>query len=115
VSHELVFAVSVVDEVGQVHNVRLSSGVYVFPRVSSEVVDLPRYENSDKDVLLAAGQCWTLDSSAPNAPDLHTPWTLNNSSRFFDHSPPPEYSPSLHPTETAPPAHYLASSAHVHV
>ncbi|KAJ1645842.1 hypothetical protein LPJ64_002597 [Coemansia asiatica] len=117
VSHELVFAVSVVDEIGQVHNVRLSSGIYVFPYISTEVIDLPRYENSDKDVLLAAGQCWTLDSSAPQAAsNLQSPWTFSNRSQFFDHRPPPEYTPSIYPARTlptsrpatAPPAHFLA-------
>ncbi|KAJ2706706.1 hypothetical protein FB645_001310 [Coemansia sp. IMI 203386] len=113
VSHELVFAVSVVDEVGQVHNVRLSSGIFVFPRVSTEVIDLPRYENSDKDVLLAAGQCWSLDSSAPQAPVMQSPWTFG-SSLLFEHSPPPEYSPSLHPAQTAPPTRH-GTLAHIQV
>ncbi|KAJ1998507.1 hypothetical protein H4R26_005433 [Coemansia thaxteri] len=56
VSHELVFSASVVDECGQVHNVRLSSGIYVLPELSQPPVELPRYEHSAKDILLAAGQ-----------------------------------------------------------
>ncbi|KAJ2375121.1 hypothetical protein IW150_002721 [Coemansia sp. RSA 2607] len=73
VSHELVFAVSIVDEVGQVHNVRLSSGIYALPCVSSATIDLPRYENSSKDTLLAAGQRWTLDSSTAESIDASSP------------------------------------------
>ncbi|KAJ1657237.1 hypothetical protein GGF38_004441, partial [Coemansia sp. RSA 25] len=63
VSHELVFSASIVDEHGQVHNVRLSSGIYVLPQSTQVPVDLPRYEHSDKDILLAAGRRWSLDSS----------------------------------------------------
>ncbi|KAJ2021231.1 hypothetical protein IWW57_004924 [Coemansia sp. S610] len=63
VSHELVFSASIVDEHGQVHNVRLSSGIYVFPKLTQAPLDLPRYEHSDKDILLAAGRRWSLDSS----------------------------------------------------
>ncbi|KAJ1737351.1 hypothetical protein LPJ72_000557 [Coemansia sp. Benny D160-2] len=54
VSHELAFAASVVDECGQIHNVRLSSAVYVLPHAAAASPDLPRYEHSDSDILLAA-------------------------------------------------------------
>ncbi|KAJ1735612.1 hypothetical protein LPJ61_000450 [Coemansia biformis] len=58
VSHELVFSATVVDEAGQVHTVRLSTGVYVFPPGRAPLAELPRYENVAKDTLLAAGQYW---------------------------------------------------------
>ncbi|KAJ2764980.1 hypothetical protein IWQ57_004962, partial [Coemansia nantahalensis] len=56
VSHELAFVATVVDEGGHVHTMRLSTGVYVFPRSSGPEVDLPRYEHVAKDILLAAGE-----------------------------------------------------------
>ncbi|KAI9501591.1 hypothetical protein GGI25_004017 [Coemansia spiralis] len=92
VTHELAFAISIVDECGQVHNVRLSSVVYVFPLVSPALADLPRYEHSDKDILLAAGRRWSLESVAASsyaAPEY--PWSPDH--RFFEASlsPPPDY------------------------
>ncbi|KAI8324949.1 hypothetical protein GQ54DRAFT_249261, partial [Martensiomyces pterosporus] len=53
VTHDLVFAASVVDETGQVHNVRLSSGIFVLPLGVPETDDvLPRYEDVGSDTLL---------------------------------------------------------------
>ncbi|KAJ2081815.1 hypothetical protein H4R24_002079 [Coemansia sp. RSA 988] len=63
VSHVLFFSAAIADERGQVHTVRLSSGVYVLPRTAVDTAVLPRYEHSDKDVLLAAGQRWSLRNS----------------------------------------------------
>ncbi|KAI9479809.1 hypothetical protein LPJ78_002904 [Coemansia sp. RSA 989] len=65
VSHEIVFVVQIVEETGEVHSVRLSTGVYVLPLSAAPASDLPRYEHSAKDVLLAAGRLWTC-SELPN-------------------------------------------------
>ncbi|KAJ2063388.1 hypothetical protein GGI17_001749 [Coemansia sp. S146] len=90
VSHELVFSASIVDEHGQVHNVRLSSGIYVLPKSTQVPVDLPRYEHSDKDILLAAGRRWSLDSSTVTCLPS---WTESmNAQRICQDSPPPAYS-----------------------
>ncbi|KAJ2830128.1 hypothetical protein GGI24_001980 [Coemansia furcata] len=90
VSHELVFSASIVDEHGQVHNVRLSSGIYVLPKSTQAPVDLPRYEHSDKDILLAAGRRWSLDSSSVSCLPS---WTGSmNTQRMCLESPPPAYS-----------------------
>ncbi|KAJ1719578.1 hypothetical protein LPJ53_005684 [Coemansia erecta] len=117
VSHELVFAVSIVDEVGQVHNVRLSSGIYAFPCVSSAIIDLPRYENSSKDTLLAAGQRWTLDSSTAERFEASSPWIAgaadNAGDRMFTLTSPPEYTPFLEPASLTPA--YRRVAAHVRV
>ncbi|KAJ2889430.1 hypothetical protein IWW38_004714 [Coemansia aciculifera] len=90
VSHELVFFASIVDERGQVHNVRLSSGIYVLPQSTQVPVDLPRYENSDKDILLAAGRRWSLDSSIDMC---LSPWTESLATpRVCQEPQPPAYS-----------------------
>ncbi|KAJ1664519.1 hypothetical protein EV178_004032 [Coemansia sp. RSA 1646] len=90
ITHELVFAASVVDECGQVHNVRLSSGIYVFPNTSLALTELPRYEHSDKDILLAAGRRWSLECAESFAGPIHT-WCPNARLLEALFSPPPEY------------------------
>ncbi|KAJ1891975.1 hypothetical protein LPJ66_006622 [Kickxella alabastrina] len=114
VSHEIVFAVSVVDVSGQVHNIRLSSGIYVFPPVSSEVVDLPRYENCNKDILLAVGQRRSLRMALASHPDTRTQrlvesWGAENAGVHEEECPPPEYSPDMVFSD------HRRSPPHVHV
>ncbi|KAJ2746659.1 hypothetical protein GGI20_001160 [Coemansia sp. BCRC 34301] len=99
VSHELVFSASIVDEHGQVHSVRLSSGIYVLPQSTQVPVDLPRYEHSDRDILLAAGRRWSLDSSIET---FLPSWTgAMATQRMCQESQPPEYS---HPIAAAIPS-----------
>ncbi|KAJ2548540.1 hypothetical protein EV175_004792 [Coemansia sp. RSA 1933] len=99
ITHELAFTASVVDECGQVHNVRLSSRVYVFPQAILGLSDLPRYENSDKDVLLAAGRPWSLASDASSDAFDAPAYTWCPHSHLLDTllPPPPEY--RLHTAE----------------
>ncbi|KAJ2616026.1 hypothetical protein H4S08_000987, partial [Coemansia sp. RSA 1365] len=89
VSHELFFSVSVADERGQVHTVRLSTGIYVLPRTTVDTADLPRYEQSDKDVLLAAGQSCSLRSSNVSLND--TMEHLRSQHNLHSNNPPPAY------------------------
>ncbi|KAJ1950186.1 hypothetical protein FBU59_000798 [Linderina macrospora] len=57
VSHDIVFTASVIDENLTVHNIRLSSAVYVMPKCAATECELPRYEDSAMDMLIcAAGQ-----------------------------------------------------------
>ncbi|KAJ2817554.1 hypothetical protein IWW50_006128, partial [Coemansia erecta] len=79
VSHEVVFIAQVVEESGEVHSVRLSTGVYVLPCTAPPAADLPRYEHAAKDVLLA--------STGANS-ELARLWSQRPGS---DDIPPPEY------------------------
>ncbi|KAJ2296016.1 hypothetical protein IWW55_005244, partial [Coemansia sp. RSA 2706] len=75
VSHELVFVAQVVEETGEVHSVRLSTGVYMLPSVAPLAVDLPRYEHVAKDVLLVGSDVgaalWTCRDGTP--PPAYSP------------------------------------------
>ncbi|KAJ2161587.1 hypothetical protein GGF46_001357 [Coemansia sp. RSA 552] len=88
VSHELVFSVSAVDECGQMHLVRLSTGVYVFPCRSPPLL-LPSYGLSGKDTLLATGRRWShsTPSAGTGGDGLAGPGSN-------DDLPPPAYSPA---------------------
>ncbi|KAJ1965241.1 hypothetical protein GGI12_000891 [Dipsacomyces acuminosporus] len=93
VTHDLVFAASVVDEQGQVHNVRLSSGVFVLPQAapSSDGL-LPRYEDVWSDtLLLAAGQQKALATHATIF-ESHAASIFSTELCFDSSIPPPVYS-----------------------
>ncbi|KAJ1800954.1 hypothetical protein LPJ59_000683 [Coemansia sp. RSA 2399] len=98
ITHELAFTASVVDECGQVHNVRLSSSIYVMPHSSLALAELPRYEHSDKDVLLAAGRRWSLESVAESLAAPAYTWCPHSHLLDAFLPPPPEY--NLHSAAT---------------
>ncbi|KAI8324956.1 hypothetical protein GQ54DRAFT_295784 [Martensiomyces pterosporus] len=52
IGHDLIFFVSITDELGAVHNLRLATPVFVLPRFSLKCVDLPRYEDAGMDELI---------------------------------------------------------------
>ncbi|KAJ2437252.1 hypothetical protein IWW46_005412 [Coemansia sp. RSA 2440] len=92
VSHEVVFIAQVAEESGEVHSVRLSTGVYVLPCTGPPAVDLPRYENSAKDVLLASTEKLTSTEQLASAEQMTSTELAHLwAHRANDNTPPPEY------------------------
>ncbi|KAJ1965247.1 hypothetical protein GGI12_000897 [Dipsacomyces acuminosporus] len=52
VSHDIIFFVTIADETGSVHNLRLATPIFVLPCFSHARVDLPRYEDAGMDELI---------------------------------------------------------------
>ncbi|KAJ1664524.1 hypothetical protein IW140_000526 [Coemansia sp. RSA 1813] len=60
ISHELVFFVTIIDRIGNIHNLQLCAPVFVLPKIDGKRTLLPRYEDTDTDPLLE-----TSDGRAP--------------------------------------------------
>ncbi|KAJ1800959.1 hypothetical protein LPJ59_000688 [Coemansia sp. RSA 2399] len=52
ISHEIVFFVTIIDRIGNMHNLQLCAPVFVLPKLDGKRTILPRYEDTDTDPLL---------------------------------------------------------------
>ncbi|KAJ2520594.1 hypothetical protein H4217_001935 [Coemansia sp. RSA 1939] len=52
ISHEIVFFVTIVDPIGNMHNLQLCAPIFVLPKIDGKRTVLPRYEDTVADPLL---------------------------------------------------------------
>ncbi|KAI9501596.1 hypothetical protein BX070DRAFT_236488 [Coemansia spiralis] len=52
ISHEIVFFVTIIDRIGNMHNLQLCAPIFVLPKIDGKRTILPRYEEADTDPLL---------------------------------------------------------------
>ncbi|ORX72779.1 hypothetical protein DL89DRAFT_264976 [Linderina pennispora] len=91
ISHDIVFMASIIDENMTVHNIRLSSVVYVMPKGATTGCELPRYEDSAMDTLICtAGDQKDFVDSSDSAVRVARFSTCGNGLTIID-IPPPVY------------------------
>ncbi|KAJ2546919.1 hypothetical protein EV175_005422 [Coemansia sp. RSA 1933] len=56
ISHEMVFFVTVIDSIGNMHNLQLCAPMFVLPKIDGKRTILPRYEDTNTDALLETAE-----------------------------------------------------------